>query len=508
MTSPLLAMRNIGKSFPGVRALDGVSFDVASGEIHALVGENGAGKSTLIKILSGVYPQGEYEGAIEIRGIQQNFRGVRDAEKSGVAVVFQELSLIPELSIAENIFLGRLPSRGAMVRWNDLHLRASALLKELEFSAPAETRADALGIGQQQLVEIAKALSHEAQILVLDEPTAALNDAESQSLFRILRRLRERGLGLIYISHRLDEVLELADRITVLRDGRSIVTKRRGEIDRKQLVAAMIGREISQVFPEPQRTTGSVALEVVNLSVDHPTIPGRRVLSDIDFEVRAGEVVGIAGLMGSGRTALLNVLFGSFPKTHSGTVRVGGKNVSLSAPSSAIASGMAFVTEDRKRLSLSLNSSIADNMSLAALSKFATGPVLNKQQEMLAVERMLSDLRVKAPSPEAAVGTLSGGNQQKVVLGRWLLNRPRVLLLDEPTRGIDIGAKQEIYGRIDSLAREGLALLVVSSEMEELRGICDRILVMHDGRITGRFTRSEATPEAIMTCATGSMGAV
>jgi ABC-type sugar transport system ATPase subunit len=497
-------MENIGKSFPGVRALDGVSFDVAAGEIHALVGENGAGKSTLMKILSGVYPTGDYDGSVFINGSEQQFRGIRDAEQAGVAVVFQELSLVPELSIAENIFLGRLPAKAGAIRWSDLYAQVGTLLRDLDFDLPAGTRVRELGIGQQQMVEIAKALSHEARVLVLDEPTAALNETESETLFRTLRRLRGRGMAMVYISHRLDEVLALADRVTVLRDGRSIVTKKRGEIDRKQLVAAMIGREINQVFPETQRTPGRVVLEVKALSVDHPVIPGRRVLSDISFEVRSGEVLGIAGLMGSGRTALLNVLFGAFPKGNSGTILIDGQNLSISSPSRAIDSGIAFVTEDRKRLGLSLSDSIATNMSLAALTNFSVGPLLLKQKELLAVEHMMSDLRVKATSPETLVGTLSGGNQQKIVLGRWLLKQPRILLLDEPTRGIDIGAKQEIYTRIDRLAKEGLALVVVSSELEELRGLCDRVLVMHEGRITGRFTRSEATPEAIMNCATGS----
>jgi D-xylose transport system ATP-binding protein len=500
----LLVTNSIRKSFPGVQALDGVSLDLRRGEVHALVGENGAGKSTLMKIFSGVYPHGTFEGSIKIDGVEQAFKGIRDAERAGVAIVFQEFSLVPELSVAENIFLGRLPSSGSIVQWNYLHARAKALLDQLDVQIATETLVRSLGIGQQQLIEIAKALSHDARILILDEPTAALNDAEARTLFRIIDSLRARGLGLLYISHRLEEVLTLADRVTILRDGRSVATHSRGDIDRKKMISLMVGREISQVFPEIHRSTKDIALEVCNLSVEHPDIAGRMVLRDINFEVHAGEVLGVAGLMGSGRTALLNVLFGSFPRSYSGEIRLNGSAINITRPSDAIDRGIALVTEDRKRLGLSLSASIADNMTLVALRRFASANILKKQQEMSSVERMMSDLRVKASSPETTVETLSGGNQQKVVLGRWLMNDPKILLLDEPTRGIDVGAKQEIYTRINQLAEQGLAIIMVSSELEELRGVCDRIIVMHEGRITGRFARHEASAEAIMACATGT----
>ena len=500
----LLAIREIRKSFPGVQALAGVSLDVHAGEIHALVGENGAGKSTLMKVLSGVYPHGEYQGKILIDEIEQRFSGIRDAETAGIAIVFQDFSLVPELSIAENIFLGRLPAAGGIVRWNSLHADARALLQQLNVDLSTETKVGDLGIGHQQLVEIAKALSHRARILILDEPTAALNDAESLKLFQILGTLRQRGLGLIYVSHRLEEVLQLGDRITVLRDGRSVASHPRNDIDRKRMVTLMVGREVSQMFPEPKRKAGEVALAVKNLSVAHPVIHGRDVLRKISLDVRSGEVLGIAGLMGSGRTALLNVLFGSFPQIYSGEVLIKNKIVDISKPRQAIKHGIALVTEDRKRLGLSLGASVGENMTLVALRNFSIGTVLQKQQEISHVERMMVDLRVKASSPETVVGTLSGGNQQKVVLGKWLLNRPQVLLLDEPTRGIDVGAKQEIYARIDALANEGMAIVMVSSEMEELLGVCDRILVMHQGGISGRFARAEATAEKIMASATGA----
>jgi len=493
-------------SFPGVRALDRVSLDLCAGELHAVVGENGAGKSTLMKILGGVYPAGEYEGQVLIDGVEQWFSNVRDAERAGVAIVFQELSLVPSLSVAENIFLGRLPSSKGFVHWVKIHEKARALLAELG-AIPTDVLVGRLGIAQQQLVEIAKALSHDARILVLDEPTAALNDSEAEALFATLRNLKAAGLGLIYISHRLEEVLELADRITVLRDGRTIATRKRGEIDRQNLVSLMVGREISQVVPEHHHAAGEIVLEVRGLTVDHPAIPGRKVLSNIDFDLRAGEVLGIAGLMGSGRTALLNVLFGSLPGNAAGEIRISGSRVDLRQPSDAIRRGIALVTEDRKRLGLSLIASVLENTTLASLQALASGAVLRKHEEVAVVERSMAELRVKASSPETIVGTLSGGNQQKVVLAKWLLTHPRILLLDEPTRGIDIAAKQEIYEQIDQLAERGLALVVVSSEMEELRGLCDRILVLHEGRIAGNLARADATAERIMACATGSIDA-
>ena len=504
---PLLQMESVGKSFPGIRALDGVSFDLFAGELHALVGENGAGKSTLMKILGGVYPAGDYEGRLAFDGIEQPFLTVRDAEHAGIAIVFQEMSLVPHLSVAENIFLGRLPAHGGFVDWTTVHAKSRALLAQLDVHLATDALVQNLGIAQQQLVEIAKALSHNARILVLDEPTAALNDSEARALFRILENLRSAGLGAIYISHRLDEVLDLADRVTVLRDGRTIATRKRGEIDRRQLISFMVGREITQVFPDRCSTPGATALAVRDLTVNHPTIPGRKVLSNISFELHAGEVLGIAGLMGAGRTALLNVLFGSFPERADGELFIDGERVELSRPADAIRHHIALVTEDRKRLGLSLIASVRENMTLVALRELALGPVLRKHEETATVERSMTELRVKASSPETIVGTLSGGNQQKVVLAKWLLTRPRILLLDEPTRGIDIAAKQEIYVEIGRLAQKGLALIIVSSEMEELRGMCDQILVMHEGKITGRFSREEATAERIMACATGSLDA-
>jgi D-xylose transport system ATP-binding protein len=505
IVATLLETREIRKSFPPVKALDGVSFDVRAGEIHALVGENGAGKSTLMKILSGVYPTGTFDGEIAMETGTQRFAGIRDAQRAGVAIVFQEFSLVPEMSIAENVFLGHFPARAGLMDWNRLHADAHAILRTLGVELPTSARVAELGIGQQQLVEIAKALSQDARVLILDEPTAALNQAESAQLFAIVRGLRERGLGIIYISHRLDEVLDLADRITILRDGRTVATHARGEIDRNKMIALMVGREVSQMFASSQRNVGAVMLEAYGISVAHPAIAGREVLRNVSFAVHRGEVVGLAGLMGAGRTALLNVLFGSFPKPYRGEIAIGGRVVRVRVPQEAIAAGVALVTEDRKKLGLSLQASVAENMTLVALRRFASATVLRKQEEIAEVERMMSALGVRANSPETVVGALSGGNQQKVVLGKWLMQRPTVLLLDEPTRGIDVGARQEIYTRIDALAAEGLSIVVASSDMEELRGLCDRILVMHEGRITADLAREQATPERIMAHATGAL---
>ena len=497
-------MKAVGMSFPGVRALDGVSLDLHRGELHALVGENGAGKSTLMKVLGGVYPAGEYEGGIFVDGVEQRFRGIRDADSAGIAIVFQELSLVRQLTVAENIFLGRLPSRGGFLRRHDLHARAARILRDLDFDLSPETPVSELGIGQQQLVEIAKALSHDARILVLDEPTAALNDSEAATLYQVIAALQRRGIGLIYISHRLDEVLELGDRITVLRDGRTIETRARGSITRSQLVSLMVGREIADIYPARQSRIGGLLLEVEHLTVKHPALQGRNVLEDISFAVRGGEVLGIAGLMGSGRTALMNVLFGTFPERAKGIIKIEGRAVSISDPKAAKRNGLAFVSEDRKKLGLSLGASIAENITMAATHRFARGPVLRRFARLAAAEDMMARMRVRAASVESVVGTLSGGNQQKVVLGNWLLTGPRLMLLDEPTRGVDVGAKQEIYSRINGLAEEGMGVVMVSSEMEELRGMCDRILVLHEGRLTAVLDRAQASAETIMTYATGA----
>jgi D-xylose transport system ATP-binding protein len=501
--SPLLEMKAITKTFPGVRALDGVTFDLRAGEIHALVGENGAGKSTLMKVLSGVYPAGTYGGEILIEGETRRFAGIREAEAAGIAVIFQELSLVKEMSIGENIFLGREPHRFGIIRWDEVYSRAGKLLADLNLDLDPRTPVGHLGIGQQQMVEIAKALSQEARILVLDEPTAALTDAEVESLFHILNRLRSRAVAMVYISHKLDEVFHISDRITVLRDGRTVGTDNTSELDEARVIARMVGREVGNIFPVPHHERGEVALEVRNLSVEDPNLAGRKLVNDISFQVRRGEVLGIAGLMGAGRSDLLMGIFGAHAGRTTGSIRVEGKSVRITRPSDAIRHGIGFVTEDRKRFGLILDQTILNNMTLAGLKHLSGRFVTNTDAEAAAGERSMKELRVKATSVFTVAGTLSGGNQQKVVIAKWLLTNPRVLFLDEPTRGIDVGAKQEIYAQINNLARAGLAIVLVSSELPEVLGLSDRVIVLHEGRITGEFTRAQATPESVMACATG-----
>jgi ABC-type sugar transport system ATPase subunit len=503
MRGAMLEMKQITKSFPGVKALDGVSFDLNKSEIHALVGENGAGKSTLIKILAGVYPYPEYGGEIVLDRSERHFANVRDAEQAGIAVIYQELSLVKDLSIAENIFLGREPRRFGIINREELYSRAQKLLDDLHLSIDPGTPVRNLGIGQQQLVEIGKALSQNARILVLDEPTAALTDAEVETLFGILNNLRTRGVAMIYISHKLDEVFRISDRITVLRDGKTIDTTATTASDEPRVIARMVGRAVDQIFPETKHERGEVIFEVRNVTVEDPSVPGKLLVDRVGFSAHRGEVLGIAGLMGSGRSELLMAIFGAHAGRRSAEILVDEKRIQIDKPSDAIKHGIGFVTEDRKRYDLILDQTILKNMTLACLRKISGRFVTSEDAEAAAGERAANDLRIKAPSVFTIAGTLSGGNQQKVVLAKWLLTNPRVLFLDEPTRGIDVGAKQEIYAQINRLAEHGLAIILVSSELPEVLGLSDRVIVLHEGRVTGEFTRSEATPEAVMSCATG-----
>ena len=496
-------MKGITKAFPGVRALDGVSFDLNEGEIHALVGENGAGKSTLIKILAGVYPHPEYGGEILLDGSERRFANIRESERAGVAVIYQELSLVKELSVAENIFLGREPRRFGIINWERLYSRAQQLLNDLRLEIDPRTPVGYLGIGQQQLVEIAKALSQEARILVLDEPTAALTDAEVETLFGILEKLRERGVAMIYISHKLDEVFRISDRLTVLRDGRTVGTDVTSSLDEPRVIARMVGREVDQIFPETTHQRGDVVFEAGNVTVEDPSVPGKLLVESVGLTARKGEVLGIAGLMGSGRSELLMAIFGAHPGRKSADISVDGKRVQINHPFDAIKHGIGFVTEDRKRYGLILDQTILKNMTLAGLRRLSGRFITNENAEAAAGERASRDLRIKATSVFTIAGTLSGGNQQKVVLAKWLLTNPRVLFLDEPTRGIDVGAKQEIYAQINKLAETGIAIILVSSELPEVLGLSDRVIVLHEGRVMGEFLRAEATPEAVMSCATG-----
>jgi D-xylose transport system ATP-binding protein len=501
--SSFLEMRDINKSFPGVRALDGVSFDLRPGEVHALVGENGAGKSTLIKVLGGVYPYPEYGGEILIEGRAQRFTGVREAEKAGIAVIYQELSLVREMTVGQNIFLGREPSTLGVIRWEELYRKARALLADLHLPIDPTTPVRALGIGQQQLVEIAKALSHDARVLVLDEPTAALTDSEVETLFGILQKLRERGVGMIYISHKLDEVFRISDRITVLRDGKTVGTNATTDWTETQVISSMVGREVGDIFPRIEHEKGEVVFEAIGITVKDPDLSHQKLVDNVTFSVRKGEVLGIAGLMGAGRSDLLMAIFGAHSGSVSGEIRVQGKSVPMKSPADAIKHGIGFVTEDRKRFGLVLDQTILSNMTLAGLRQISGRFITSIDAESAAGEQAMQNLHLKAKSVFTIAGTLSGGNQQKVVLAKWLLTRPRVLFLDEPTRGIDVGAKQEIYMHINALAKSGLAIVLVSSELPEVLGLSDRVIVLHEGRQTGEFSRSSATPEAVMACATG-----
>ncbi len=497
-------MKNITKEFPGVKALDNVNLDLSEGEFHSLVGENGAGKSTLMKVLSGVYPYGEYEGQLFIGGEEKRFHKIREAEEAGIAIIFQELSLVKELTVGENIFLGREPAKFGIINWSEIYQKSSELLNELNLDINPQTEVGNLGIGQQQLVEIAKALSQDAKILVLDEPTAALTESEVEILFDILRSLKKRGVGMIYISHKLDEVFRMSDRITVLRDGQTVATESTLALDKDKVIALMVGREVGDIFPETTHEFGEVALEIKNLTAFEADHPDKKLVSDVSFTVRKGEVLGIAGLMGAGRSELLTTIFGAWKGKSSGETFVEGEKVTITSPKEAIKAGIGFVTEDRKRYGLILDQTIMDNSTLAGLKQISGEFITHRSRELAATKDAMATLNVKANSPLTITGTLSGGNQQKVVLGKWLLTNPKVLFLDEPTRGIDVGAKQEIYAEINELAKQGLAIVMVSSELPEVLGLSDRIMVLHEGHLTGEFTKEEATPEKVMAAATAT----
>ncbi|NDC53034.1 MAG: sugar ABC transporter ATP-binding protein [Planctomycetia bacterium] len=498
-----ILMRGITKRFPGVVALDDVSLEVRKGELHAICGENGAGKSTLMKILSGVYRPDA--GVLEIHGRPADFGGTRDAERAGVAIIHQELNLVEDLSVAANVFLGR-ERRTPLGLVDDRAMEAETarLLETLECRVGPRTRAGSLRVGDQQLVEIAKALSLDASILVMDEPTSALTEAESARLERTINRLRERGTTILSISHKMEEVFRLADRITVLRDGRHVRTVDRAATAPKEITGWMVGREIAEhSFHEP-RPRGEPLLEVRHLTLPWPGHPRGYRLSDVSLDLHAGEIVGVAGLMGAGRTELLETIFGVSPPTWTGEIRLAGRGVRFEHPREACAAGVAMVTEDRKRLGLFPDLDVAGNVSLCSLREAVTGGFLSRSREEALVAGPLRDTGVKTPGPHASIMGLSGGNQQKCIIGRWLLTRPRILLLDDPTRGIDVGAKAELYGLIDRLCRQGMGVLLTSSELPELLTLSDRIVVLAEGRLTAEFPRGRATEHRILEAATGS----
>ena len=497
----LLEMRGVSKSFSGVQALHDVNFTVEPGQIHALVGENGAGKSTLMKVLSGVYPHGSYEGSIAFDGMERRFRDVGDSEALGIIIIHQELALIPLLSIAENIFLSHPPARFGVIDGDAVYRRARELLAQVGLREPPDTLVTELGIGKQQLVEIAKALSKRVRLLILDEPTASLNEADSAALLDRLIALREQGIASILISHKLNEVARVADRITVLRDGQTVdsLDSRAAPVDEQRIIRSMVNRDLAQRFPEREPNIGEKILEVANWSVHHPLHRERQVVRNVDFNVRRGEVVGIAGLMGAGRTEFAMSLFGrAWGAGISGRIVIDGREVSLSSVPAAIEAGLAYATEDRKQLGLILTDDVRKNITLASLDKVASRGVIDDLRELEAANGYRSRMHIRSADVYQQTATLSGGNQQKVVLSKWLMTDPKVLILDEPTRGIDVGAKYEIYRIINELAAAGKGIAVISSEMPELLGICDRIYVMNDGAFVGEFDRAEASQERIM----------
>nr|WP_026699688.1 ATP-binding cassette domain-containing protein [Salibacterium aidingense] len=498
----ILNMKNISKSFPGVKALDQVNLQVQQGEIHALCGENGAGKSTLMKILSGVHPAVSYEGDIYIHGKRQNFDSIKDSEEAGITIIYQELALVQELSVAENIFLGNEPKTNGLIDWSMLHSKTQQLLDYIGLTIPTNEKIKNLGVGLQQLVEIAKALEKESDIIILDEPTAALAEEEVDILISILKDLKAKGITCIYISHKLKEVLRIADSITILRDGQTIETIDQSEATENRIISSMVGRELTELFPYQNNKTEVPVFSAENFSF---TKKGGHtpLVYDINIEVNKGEVLGIGGLMGAGRTELAMSLFGAYEGTPSGSIYLNERPVLFRSPKDAIQQGVGYVSEDRKRFGLVTGMDVAKNTTLSSLPQITSFGVMDKEQEIYQTQQVVNKMRVKSPSLQTIVNTLSGGNQQKVVLSKWLLTAPKVLILDEPTRGIDVGAKQEIYHLMNELTAEGVAIIMISSELSELIGMSDRIAVMAEGTITGEIPRNEADQESIMKMATG-----
>ena len=499
--SAILEMRGITKTFPGVKALDNVNLQVQPGEIHALVGENGAGKSTLMKVLSGVYPYGSYDGEIFYEGQLSKFRDIAESEHVGIIIIHQELALVPLLSIAENMFLGNETARFGIIDWDKAFTRTRELLKMVGLDENPETLITNIGVGKQQMVEIAKALAKKVKLLILDEPTASLNEKDSDALLELLLSFKRQGISSILISHKLNEISKVADQITILRDGTTVETLdcHATAINEDRIIKGMVGRDMAHRYPPREPKIGDVLMDVKNWNAHHHLHADRLVVKNVNLTVRKGEVVGIAGLMGSGRTELAMSMFGrSYGQGISGTLRLNGRDVDVSTINKAIDAGIAYVTEDRKQLGLVLDENITKNTTLANLKGVSSATVIDGDKEFSIASDYRTKMRIRSYGVAQQTVNLSGGNQQKVVLSKWLFTGPQILILDEPTRGIDVGAKYEIYAIINELAEQGKGVLMISSEMPELLGMCDRIYVMNEGRFVGEFTQAEASQENIM----------
>ncbi len=502
MPNCLLQMRNITKLFPGVKALDHVNITVDEGQIHAVCGENGAGKSTLMNVLSGIYPYGTYEGDIIYQGQECRFHTIRDSEQKGIVIIHQELALVPYLSIGENMFLGNEQGKKGIVNWNLTYQKAEQFMRVVGLHDSPRTLIKDIGMGKQQLVEIAKALAKDVKLLILDEPTSSLNESDAKKLLDLLIHLKkEKGITSILISHKLNELSYCADKITVIRDGQSIETLVKGtdELSEARIIRGMVGREMTNRFPPRVRNIGDVALEVRNWTVYHPLYANRKVVDDVSISVRRGEVVGIAGLIGAGRTELAMSIFGkAYGAKISGQLYKNGQEIALNSIPHAINAGFAYITEDRKGNGLVISNSIKHNLTLARTEFISKNGVLDKDIEKRSAETLKEKLGIKAPTVEQLVGNLSGGNQQKVLVGKWIFSEPDILLLDEPTRGVDVGAKYEIYQIINTLVSQGKSILMISSELPEILGMCDRIYVMNEGKLIAEMPVAEASQEVIM----------
>lgn len=501
----LLDISHVTKQFPGVTALSDVSIQVKRGEIHGLCGENGAGKSTLMKILCGVYPFGTYEGKIVYDGKELNLgtRSIRQAIEEGIAIVYQELTLVPKMTVGENIFLGKEPRNGLAISWDKLYSDTDRLLKKYKLGVSSLDIIEHIGVGQMQMTEIAKALSENAKVVILDEPTSALSEAEVEKLMEILQELKSHGVTCIYITHKLDEFFRITDTVSVLRDGKVVTTQPTSELTLEKLVGLMVGREMKERFPKGNRQPAEVILKVEDLHALDPIHPDKEVLKGVNFDLRKGEILGIAGLMGSGRTELVTTLFGEYGQVVKGQIELYGKALTINSARDAISHGISLVPEDRKRLGLILMQSILQNISLPNLNRFSGFMTIDQNAEISAATKYSTSLSIKAPSLQVPVDSLSGGNQQKVVISKWLMSEPKILILDDPTRGIDVGAKHEIYKLMNQLAESGFSIIMISSELEEVLGMSDRVMVMWEGRSNGMLTIEEATQEKIMARATG-----